>query len=66
MENNSQHIWGNTKYDDKGKPISEIKNYFCGFCEFRFKHYVRMSIGENHSHGTTPIICPRCTNFIKS
>ena len=56
----------------KRDAITKVKNeerieekYFCGFCKFNFKHWVYKS-GEGKKSASTQVICPRCTNFVKT
>jgi len=44
----------------------ELLKYHCGYCEYRFKHWVGTSSGGKSSTVSTQVKCPKCGNFLKT
>jgi len=41
-----------------------LKDYFCLYCGYKFKHWVRTVSGNGKHNLTTQIMCPQCKNFL--
>jgi rubredoxin len=43
-----------------------LNKYYCGYCKYEFEQEVNTSGGGKHSKISSQVICPACTNFLKT